>query len=107
MKNSWSAEIKAAYRELMAEEKGQQRKRQPLSPSVDADLQEFVHKVKAADEAAHRARMMAEETFDIAERQLNTDLARKGCGQAIHSWELYERAIRRAEAVPGSSKSAT
>jgi len=107
VKNSWSAEVKAAYRELMAEATGQHRKTQSVSPSFPSDLQELVRKVKEADDAAHRVRMTAEETFEIAERQLNTDLARKGCRQAIHSWELYERAIRRAEALSGSSKPAS
>jgi len=107
VKNSWSAEVKAAYSELMVEATGQRRKTQSVKPSVDSDLQELLRKVRKADDAAHRARMTAEETFEVAERQLNTDLARKGCRQAIHSWELYERAIRRAEALPGSSKPAS
>jgi hypothetical protein len=42
----------------------------------------------------------AKVTFDEAERQLNTDLAREGCRKAIHQWELDEKAIRRAEAIP-------
>jgi hypothetical protein len=43
--------------------------------------------------------MDAEETFDEAERQLSTSLAREGCRKAIQSWELHEKAIRRAEAL--------
>src|SRR5579883_410333 len=57
----------------------------------------LIEKVKAADAAAHRARRDAEETFEVAERQLNLDLAREGCKKAIHSWELHEKAIRLAE----------
>jgi hypothetical protein len=60
--------------------------------------------VKEADDAAYHARMAAEEIFDEAERQLNTDLAQEGCQKAIHSWELHEKAIRKAEAVPDSTK---
>ncbi len=56
-------------------------------------------KVKEADDEAYRARMDAEETFDQAEKQLSTSLAREGCRKAIHSWELHEKAIRKAESV--------
>jgi ribosomal protein S21 len=48
------------------------------------------------DDEAYRARVKAEETFDNAERQLSTSLAREGCRQAIQSWDLYEKAIRKA-----------
>jgi hypothetical protein len=37
---------------------------------------------------------------------MSTNLARKGCRQAIESWELHEKAIRRAEAAPGLTKPA-
>jgi hypothetical protein len=42
--------------------------------------------------------MDAEHTFDEAERLLSTSLAREGCQKAIRSWDLHEKAIRRAEA---------
>jgi len=54
--------------------------------------------VKEADDQAHHARMDAERTFDEAERRLSTSMAREGCKKAIHSWDLHEKAIRRAEA---------
>jgi hypothetical protein len=41
--------------------------------------------------------MDAENTFDEAERQMSTRLAREGCSKAIASWELHEAAIRKAE----------
>jgi hypothetical protein len=53
-------------------------------------------KIKEMDDEAYRARVKAEETFDNAERQLSTSLAREGCRQAIQSWDLYEKAIRKA-----------
>jgi hypothetical protein len=48
---------------------------------------------------AERAHLDAENTFDEAERQLSTRLAREGCAKAIASWELHEAAIRKAEAA--------
>jgi hypothetical protein len=59
----------------------------------------LVAKVKEADDAARHARTDAEKTFDEAERRLSTTLAREGCKKAIHSWELHEKAIRKAEAI--------
>lgn len=59
-------------------------------------------KVKAADDEAYRAHMDAEATFDEAERQLSTSLAREGCQKAIQSWDLHEKAIRKAEALIAS-----
>jgi len=43
--------------------------------------------------------MTAEETFDEAERQLSTRLAREGCEKAIRAWDLKEKAISKAEAI--------
>jgi len=73
-------------------------------PSAPPQQSHFLRsRVKEADEA-HHARMTAEDTFDRAEREMNTDLAREGCKQAIHSWVLHEKAIRIAESVPESAK---
>ncbi len=38
-------------------------------------------------------------TFDEAEKQLSTSLAREGCRKAIQSWDLHEAAIHKAKAV--------
>ena len=74
----------------------------PPSLVIDPGLMLSTKKVKEADDAAYRARMDAEETFDQAEKQLSTRLAREGCRKAIQSWELHEKAIRKAEALLGS-----
>jgi hypothetical protein len=103
-KARWSEEIKLAYKALP----GKGRRQEELTPSaIDPEIQIFVKKVKEADDAARRARRDAEDTFDDAERTLNTDLAREGCRKAIHQWELDEKAIRKAEAIPGSGKTAS
>lgn len=103
-KARWSDEIKLAYKALS----GKGRRQEESTPSaIDPEIQLFVKKVKEADDAARRARKDAEDTFDDAERTLNTDLAREGCRKAIHQWELDEKAIRKAEAVPGPGKTAS
>jgi hypothetical protein len=43
--------------------------------------------------------MTAEQTFDEAEKQLSTRLAREGCRQAIESWNLHQKAIRQSETL--------
>jgi hypothetical protein len=103
-KARWPEEIKAACKGLPG--KGRRPSESAPSP-IGPEIQAFVTKVKEADDAARRARTDAEDTFDEAERTLNTDLARDGCRKAIHQWELDEKAIRRAETVPGSSKTAS
>jgi hypothetical protein len=106
VKARWSSDVKAVYKELTVKAGGAASRRQAetVSQAIDPEARLFVMNVKEADDAAHRARMDAEDTFDEAERQLNTDLAREGCQKAIHQWELDEKAIRRAEAVPTSGK---
>jgi hypothetical protein len=85
----WSEELRAAYGTL-AQNTG--RRDQPAAALLNA-----IKQVKRADEDAFRARMEAESTFDEAERQLSTTMAREGCRKAIYSWELHEKAIRMAE----------
>jgi len=101
VKARWRSDVKAAYKELSAKASNPAARRQADAgtQTIDAEVRLLAKKVKDADEAAHRARMDAENTFDEAEAQLNTGLAREGCQKAIRSWELHEKAIRAAEAA--------
>lgn len=96
-KSHWSDEIKTAYKAY-----GKDAKADPHS-LASPEIQQFVERVKHADDAARRARQEAEDTFSEAESTLNTDLAREGCRKALHQWELDLKAIRCAEAVPTSA----
>jgi len=108
VKARWSDECKAIHKKLSGKaaaiqqspEKGQ------VEPS-SAEIELLIEKVIQADRAAHRARMSAEDTFDEAEKQMSTSLAKEGCKKAIHSWELHEKAIRNAEAVAKKSRVAS
>lgn len=100
VKERWPDEVRAAYEALTERSAGNQKARsQNGSHSSATDGQAMLNakKVKEADDEAHSARMEAEETFDLAEKQLSTALAREGCRKAIRSWELHEKAIRKAE----------
>jgi hypothetical protein len=85
----WPSELRAAYGSLA----------QDANPGKqpDAEAPHAVKQVKRADDESFRAHMDAESTFDEAERQLSTSMAREGCRKAIYSWELHEKAIRMAE----------
>lgn len=100
VKARWSHEVRTAYEELsqptVTEKSKPRTQSKPKSPG-NPDVSEFVRRVKEADDAAYRAHMDAERTFDEAERLLSTSLAREGCRKAILSWELHEKAIDRAE----------
>jgi hypothetical protein len=85
----WPDELRAAYGGL-AQNAG--RGNQP-----NAEILNAVKQVKRADDEAFRAHLDAESTFDEAERQLSTSMAREGCRTAIYSWEVHEKAIRIAE----------
>ena len=99
-KDRWSDEVRAAYEALGVKAAGKTKAcgaNASNSPATSPQAMLGARKVKEADEEAYRARMDAEETFDTAEKQLSTALAREGCRKAIRSWELHEKAIRKAE----------
>jgi len=101
VKDSWSNELKNAYLALLqpAEAVAHEQTRQSgkHAPAPDSQVAIFVKKVKEADDESYRARMDAENTFDEAEKLLSTSLAREGCRKAIRSWDLHEKAIRKAQ----------
>ena len=85
----WPAEPKAVY-DALAKKTGS-------GSQADTETINVVKQVRKADDEAFRAHTDAENTFDEAERQLSTMMAREGCRKAIYSWELHEKAIRMAE----------
>jgi hypothetical protein len=97
----WPDPVRTAYDALPAPATGygtapeQRKPRLVITPEATLTAK----KMKESDDEAYRARMEAEAAFDLAEKRLSTRLAREGCQKAIHSWELYEKAIRKAEAV--------
>ena len=103
IKRSWSTELTAAYDALLPASSPAAAGRQPParkgSDGLSAEVRLAARHIKQADDHAYRAHMTAENTFDEAERQLSTRLAREGCSLAIASWELHESAIRKAEAA--------
>jgi hypothetical protein len=102
MREAWPDRIKTTYEALAAQAARPAAAHRQLRPPLPVSNQEamlIAKKLKESDDEAYRARMDAEETFDKAEKQLSTSLAREGCRKAIHCWDLHEKAIRKAEAV--------
>ena len=86
VKDRWSENLKKAYQGKS-------------SGHLDPDLRVAVQRVRKADEEWKAARILAEATFDEADRRMSTSMACEGAQQAIEAWELTEKAIRRAEAL--------
>jgi hypothetical protein len=107
VKASWSDDQKKAYRELEAQAtldrnpraKRQYEKAKEEAKNVGPQIKLAVRRVKEADDEAYDARMDAEKTFDEAERLLSASMAREAAQKAIDSWDLREKAIRKAEAL--------
>src|SRR3954466_12193741 len=88
LKSAWDEDLRAAYEQL-GSQSGNVKK-----SNVSAELLVQANKLKHAADEAGRAREDAENTFDEAEKQLSTTMAREGCRKAIRSWELHEQMIK-------------
>ncbi len=102
VKQRWPDSVKSAYdaleAQLPAPAQGNRHQRQQSLTAIESETL-LAKKLKDANDEAYRARAMAEEAFDEAEKQLSTRLAREGCLKAIRAWDMLEEAIRKAESV--------
>jgi hypothetical protein len=98
LKRRWPEDLRAAY-DALGVQPARTNGHMTIAKIGDSKLWPAARQIKAADEEAYRARMRAEQTFDEAEKQLSTRLAREGCRQAIESWNLHQRAIRQSETL--------
>lgn len=87
VQNTWPEELQSAYIAGAAKRTGHNGS--DIRPDKLKHLWE-------ADQRASQARELAEKTFNDAEKQLSTRLAREGCEKAVQSWELHEIAIDQA-----------
>jgi len=103
IKRSWCEELKLAYRELEAADRDRdaQHHSRKSDPSIEVspEIRALARKIKHAYDTAYDARMRAEQTFADAESRLSASMAREGTVQAIESWDLKKKAIRKAEAA--------
>lgn len=97
LKQRWPEDLKAAYNAFATHPSEPNRHQKQLEKTLDSKVCRTARQIKQADDEADRARMNAEQTFDDAEKQLSTRLAREGCRQAIESWNLREKAVDKSE----------
>lgn len=99
-KRAWSDELRNAYKQVAAEAGSEQGKRGARrKDEIDPKIKAAMQRVKEADDEAHQATMDAEEMFAEAERRMSTAMAREAAQKALVSYDLRERAIRKAEAA--------
>ena len=102
---SWSDDLKKAYNELVAEAaldgsaatKRKYEKAKADAGDVDPKIKGVARRVMASDDEAMRATADAEETFATAESRMSISMAREGTQKALVSYDLREKAIRKAE----------
>jgi hypothetical protein len=104
VKATWSDELKRAYNYLATQNGDASNgkhgaKSKAAAKPGDPELFAIARKVLEADEEAERMRLDAEDTFAEGERQLSTAMAREAAGKALATYDLHEKAIRKAEAA--------
>ena len=104
VKSSWGDELRRAYAELVAEAAADAnpraaRKAKQDAQNVDAKIKLVAKRVKESDDEANQATMDAEEMFAEAERRMSASMARAAAQKALESYDLREKAIRKAEAA--------
>ena len=102
VKATWSDELKLAFNYLATQEdeelKG--KKNGKAAPKgMDPELLAVARGVFEADEVAETMRLDAEDTFTEGERKLSVAMAREGARKALATYDLHEKAIRKAEAA--------
>lgn len=103
VKATWSDELKRAYNYLATQNGDASNGKHSAKSKVaakpgDPELA-VAQKVLEADEEAERMRLDAEDTFAEGERHMSTAMAREGAGKALATYDLHEKAIRKAEAA--------
>jgi hypothetical protein len=107
VKATWSDELKRAYNYLATQngsagnEKRGAKSKAAAKPA-DPEMLAIAQRVLEADEEAERMRLDAEDTFAESERRMSTAMAREGAGKALATYDLHEKAIRKAEAAARS-----
>jgi len=104
VKATWSDELKKAYNHLVTQNgemsKGKRgTKSKENAQPFDSELLAIAQRVLDADEETETMRLDAEDTFDEGERKLSVSMARDGARKALATYDLHEKAIRRAEAA--------
>jgi hypothetical protein len=104
VKATWSDELKRAYNYLATHDgdaaKGKRgAKTKDAAKPSDPEILAVAQKMLEADEETERQRLDAEDSFAEGERHMSTSMAREGARKALATYDLHEKAIRKAEAA--------
>ena len=107
VKSSWSDDLKKAYAELSAlasldhnpAARRRYEKAKRAAAHVDARVKLAAKRVKDADDEAYRVTADAGAMFAEAARHWSASMARVAASKMLDSYDLRERAIRKAEAA--------
>jgi len=107
VKATWSDDLKRAYNHLATQDgeagKGKKgAKGKGDSKDIDPELLAIAKGVFDLDEETETMRLDAEDTFAEGERKLSVSMARDGARKALATYDLHEKAIRKAEAAARS-----
>jgi hypothetical protein len=107
VKAAWPQELRAAYAELIREDKHPSRINVCTDVGhaviTDPEMKLLAKRIKEADDKAERCRLAAEAAFDKAEQRFSAGMAREGAHKALHTYDLREAAIRQAEAASNNN----
>ena len=99
VKATWTDDLKRAYNHLTTLAASQRKKASKDGGQFDPEVLETARKVFEADEETETMRLDAEDTFAGGERKLSVAMAREGAQKALATYDLHEKAIRKAEAA--------
>lgn len=105
VKATWSDDLKRAYNYLAAkgnDDSGNGKtgsKGKALPKNIDPAALAVAKGVYQADEETETMRLDAEDTFAEGEKKLSVGMAREGARKALATYDLHEKAIRKAEAA--------
>jgi hypothetical protein len=108
VKVTWSDELKLAYNYLATlDGEGTKSKKsakgKAAAKDFDPDVLAVAKGVYDADEETETMRLDAEDTFAEGEKKLSVGMAREGARKALATYDLHEKAIRKAEAAAKKS----
>jgi hypothetical protein len=107
VKATWSEELKLAYNYLVEQDgeadNGKRSAKTKDAKAIDPEVLAVAQRIFEADEETETMRLDAEDTFAEGERKLSVSLARDGARKALATYDLHEKAIRKAEAAAKKS----
>jgi hypothetical protein len=104
VKANWSDDLKRAYNHLATQATAKGKKESKDDAQFEPEVLETARKVFEADEETQTMRLDAEDTFAEGERKLSVALARDGAQKALATYDLHEKAIRKAQAAARTNK---